>query len=685
MAHMNSMVLRGLRPARYFTTKEEAVERVQAFESGWDTSVAAQLTEGTLTLTVRYNAARVAGFQRAADEAAAETLRRVGKKLESTLLPPPPKKKKEKDGEISKAAPPARLTLSLRTSTGAVQAHSEATEPAPANSACWELADSLSVVPSEAALSEGGGGKGGGVSPDAKWVIPVVCNPPEALDCSVEAAPLTLVPQLLRFAGAPDSEVLWFSVEERVIADGEDPKKKKRGMAFVPTCDNTLRHEGTRYLGTGTSITPAETEAGKRLCVVVLPQQRVSDSTPAPESPAATYTVRKGMPTILLTAKPVLALNTALDHVKYPPPEQADGKDRIRVLTYNILYEGATEVFSTGNPMYPYADPEFVKISYRKQLILREIAEFRPDIVCLQEVATSLHEGYLASALGELGYGEGHHVHKLGDTREGVSTFWRKDKFRCLDASSLALGGPDVLTPATPESCRAADAPCANPALSELQPYLDDNPKVAKCLQKTSTVGQVLVLEEVAEGGRKWVVGNTHLWFHPMGSHVRLLQAHMLCRAVERKKKEFNAGPVVICGDLNCMPKSAPHRYLVQGTIPSDHPTWSAGAVFDFGRWDFEEGTIVPAEESSEGLVQVPGLPLSHSLSLSDATPDFAYSNYTPTFTGRLDYILHSTHIAPSYAHPLPLPDVLSKEGGGIPASCFPSDHLPICADFQVL
>ena len=61
------------------------------------------------------------------------------------------------------------------------------------------------------------------------------------------------------------------------------------------------------------------------------------------------------------------------------------------------------------------------------------------------------------------------------------------------------------------------------------------------------------------------------------------------------------------------------------------------------------------------------------------------YTNYTPGFTGTLDYIFFSdgSSIKPTSLLRLPRGDSADVQGG-LPNFHHPSDHLPIGADFQV-
>jgi len=90
--------------------------------------------------------------------------------------------------------------------------------------------------------------------------------------------------------------------------------------------------------------------------------------------------------------------------------------------------------------------------------------------------------------------------------------------------------------------------------------------------------------------------------------------------------------------------------------------------------------TSVPTVECPDELP----IPLSSVYACTRGEPPF--TNYTPDFTGTLDYIFFSPsgHIRPVSF--LELPDADSPSvAGGLPNYQHPSDHLPIGAEFEVV
>lgn len=87
-----------------------------------------------------------------------------------------------------------------------------------------------------------------------------------------------------------------------------------------------------------------------------------------------------------------------------------------------------------------------------------------------------------------------------------------------------------------------------------------------------------------------------------------------------------------------------------------------------------------PSQECSEDIP----MPLCSVYAYTKGEPQF--TNYTPGFTGTLDYILFSPSDGIEPVGYLELPDAESPDlKGGLPNYYHPSDHLPIGAEFAVL
>ena len=99
------------------------------------------------------------------------------------------------------------------------------------------------------------------------------------------------------------------------------------------------------------------------------------------------------------------------------------------ILTYNVL----AEIYATPDA-YPYCASWALPWNYRRRNILRELANYRADVMCLQEVQADHFENFLEPELAKYNYAG---VYKC-KTREfmgqygkmdGCAIFYRRDKF----------------------------------------------------------------------------------------------------------------------------------------------------------------------------------------------------------------------------------------------------------------
>ena len=69
-------------------------------------------------------------------------------------------------------------------------------------------------------------------------------------------------------------------------------------------------------------------------------------------------------------------------------------------------------------------------------------------------------------------------------------------------------------------------------------------------LQKLTTVGQMVLLEDAASGDLVAVV-NTHLFFHPNAPQVRALQVHLLLTEVQPTPRDLPTSAFLFGGKSN--------------------------------------------------------------------------------------------------------------------------------------
>ncbi|KAF9939096.1 Glucose-repressible alcohol dehydrogenase transcriptional effector [Mortierella alpina] len=360
--------------------------------------------------------------------------------------------------------------------------------------------------------------------------------------------------------------------------------------------------------------------------------------------------------------------------VPLPPPERewimlednstaasATGADAFTVFCYNIL----AEKYATPQ-MYGYTPSWALAWEYRKELILQEVLAYSADVVCLQEIESGQYDDYFKDQMKQQADYDSVFWPKSRaktmpekDRRsvDGCATFFKASKFNLIDKhlvefNHIALQRPDFR-------------------------------KTEDIFNRVMTKDNisVVILLEHKETKNRVVVANTHIHWDPTFKDVKLVQVAMLMDELDKLSTQWAHLPVsgssapqmssasggklptLICGDFNSEPDSGVYEFLTKGTVAQGHD--------DFG--DHAYGTY-----TSEGL--------SHKMSLRSSysqVNELPFTNFTPAFAAVIDYIYYSSnHLS-----------VLGLLGGvekeymsrcvGFPNAHFPSDHVPILAEFK--
>ncbi|KAF9987116.1 Glucose-repressible alcohol dehydrogenase transcriptional effector [Modicella reniformis] len=355
--------------------------------------------------------------------------------------------------------------------------------------------------------------------------------------------------------------------------------------------------------------------------------------------------------------------------VPLPPPERewitledsvnSNGQDTFTVFCYNILAEN----YATPQ-MYGYTPSWALTWEYRKELILQEILAYSADIVCLQEVELGQYEDYFKEQMKQQADYDGVFWPKSRaktmaekDRRivDGCAIFFKASKFNLIDKHLVEFNHTALQRP--------------------------DFRKTEDIFNRVMTKDQIAVITllEHKDTRNRLVVANSHIYWDPLFKDVKLVQVAMMMDELDRLSTQWvnmpgaapnalasNTGgklPTLICGDFNSDRSSGVYEFLVKGAVPQGHD--------DFG--DHSYGTY-----TSEGL--------SHKMTLRSSYGDSAelpFTNYTPTYMAAIDYIFYSSN----YLSVLGLLGGVEKEYMsrvvGFPNAHFPSDHVPILAEFK--
>jgi 2',5'-phosphodiesterase len=227
------------------------------------------------------------------------------------------------------------------------------------------------------------------------------------------------------------------------------------------------------------------------------------------------------------------------------------------------------------------------------------------------------------------------------------------------------------------------------------------------------------------------VVGNTHLFYHPMADHVRAIQAYTVCQQLDKIRRQSKGTtmqeppiPFILCGDLNSDPLSGAMRLLLHRQVEADHfetwkhlhsYTWNMGEqeyMVDHGYVGhdvnassdptfmdeaFEDAhqephDIIETSSKTMGLSAPPCIQLPQSISklISGYRQIPEFTNYATDFCETLDYILASEpndkqligFEALDEAAPCPTSREM-KDYIAMPNEFMPSDHVSLVCDLQ--
>ncbi|PON74462.1 nuclease [Trema orientale] len=344
------------------------------------------------------------------------------------------------------------------------------------------------------------------------------------------------------------------------------------------------------------------------------------------------------------------------------------------VLSYNIL----SDTYATSES-YSYCPSWALSWPYRRQNLLREIVGYRADIVCLQEVQSDHFDEFFAPELDKHGY-QALYKRKTNEVYngnpliiDGCATFFRRDRFSHVkkyevEFNKAAQSLTDAMIPSTQKKT----------ALSRL---VKDN------------VALIVVLEAkfTNQGGaadnpgkrQLLCVANTHVNVHQDLKDVKLWQVHTLLKGLEKIAASADI-PMLVCGDFNSVPGSAPHALLAMGKVEPLHPDLAVDPL-NILRPHSKLIHQLPLVSAYSSFAR-PGVGLGldqQRRRLDPSANEPLFTNCTRDFIGTLDYIFYTADSLTVESLLELLDEESLRKDTALPSPEWSSDHIALLAEFR--
>ncbi|CAL0326668.1 unnamed protein product [Lupinus luteus] len=342
------------------------------------------------------------------------------------------------------------------------------------------------------------------------------------------------------------------------------------------------------------------------------------------------------------------------------------------VLSYNIL----SDACASKNDLYSYCPSWALSWPYRRQNLLREIVGYCADIICLQEIQSDHYEEFFAPELDKHGY-YGLYKKKTNEVYngnpnaiDGCATFFRRDRFSHVkkyevEFNKAAQSLTDAIIP-------------PNLQKTALNRLVKDN------------VALILVLEAkvnnqpVDSPGKRQLlcVANTHINVPQDLKDVKLWQVHTLLKGLEKIAASADI-PMLVCGDFNSVPESAPHALLAMGKVDPSHPDLAVdplNILHPLNRLAHQ----LPLVSAYSSFARTAGLGFEqHKRRLDSTTNEPLFTHFTRDFIGSLDYIFYTADSLVVESLLELLDEESLRKDTALPSPEWSSDHIALLAEFR--
>jgi CCR4-NOT transcription complex subunit 6 len=345
-------------------------------------------------------------------------------------------------------------------------------------------------------------------------------------------------------------------------------------------------------------------------------------------------------------------------------------------MSYNVL----SDLYATSE-QYSYCPPWALAWTYRRQNLLREIVTYRADILCLQEVQSDHYEDFYAPELEKHGY-TGVYKKKTGEIYtgsvyviDGCATFFRRDRFSLVkkyevEFNKAAQSLSEALVPTNKKA-----------ALSRL---LKDNVALIVVLEARDTGGFMDAQAASGKRGQLLCVANTHIHANQELKDVKLWQVHTLLKGLEKIAASADI-PMLVAGDFNSVPGSAPHSLLSTGRVDPVHPDLQVDPLNILRPPSklCHSLPLVSAYGSFGRMIGIGPAADKQRRRMDPATSEPHFTNCTRDFLGTLDYIFYTADSLTVESLLELLDEDSLRKDTGLPSPEWSSDHIALLAEFR--
>lgn len=187
---------------------------------------------------------------------------------------------------------------------------------------------------------------------------------------------------------------------------------------------------------------------------------------------------------------------------------------------------------------------------------------------------------------------------------------------------------------------------------------------ISTTLNSRNQVGLILVLRHHATN-ETIIVSNTHLYWKL--SDIKLLQTMVLLEALQKVKYKYPNSRVLFNGDLNSTPKSSVYQFLKNDKIETSNPD-----IYPY------------VNKGCDGFITNPILTSSNIFDTIIQQNEL-FTCYTQHLFGIFDYIWFNNSDFRLLGFLSGVDKDYMKMIQGLPNRDFPSDHIPLVAEFEIM